>query len=319
MAHDIHNPHDSFFKRAMADLRVAKGFFESHLPTSLQEQILLESLALEKTHFVDDKLKSQISDMLYSVKINGKKGYLYLLAEHQSREDPLMPLRIMKYLLEVIDYHTKKEGTTEFPIVWPLLFYNGKTAYTGPIKFLDMYPRDHRQLAEDILTSPFQLVDLSTVEDEQMRQHIWSGLMELAMQANLARYREDLESLAKKLSSLFKEIEFEQGGYDFIKEIVWYTTGIGDMKSQNPDEYLKILAQELSEQTRGDMMTLAERFEKRAEERGIEKGIVKGMKRTALKMLSRKMDIQSVSDITDLSIEELRKLQQSSNDSQFDS
>jgi len=59
------------------------------------------------------------------------------------------------------------------------------------------------------------------------------------------------------------------------------------------------------------IMTLAKQFGKHAEELGMEKG----MKRTALRMLGRKMDIHSVSDITDLSIEELKNLQ-ASNDHQ---
>jgi len=44
------NPHahDMVFKNAMQDLRVAKDFFEHHLPKELQTKIKLDSLQLCK-------------------------------------------------------------------------------------------------------------------------------------------------------------------------------------------------------------------------------------------------------------------------------
>jgi len=50
----IHQPHDKFFRKAMADIRVARDFFEEHLPAHILEKVDLSTLALEKDTFVDE-------------------------------------------------------------------------------------------------------------------------------------------------------------------------------------------------------------------------------------------------------------------------
>ena len=97
----------------------------------------------------------------------------------------------MKYILEIIQYHLDKHKSEEnnndikYPIVWPLIFFNGDKSYNLTTRFLDMYARGYRELAEKILTKPFQLVDLNDIEDDKLRSHVWCGLMEMAMKANV--------------------------------------------------------------------------------------------------------------------------------------
>ena len=97
--------HDSFFKRCMADKVVASEFLETYLPKDLLSAVDLSSLKLEKSDFADKTLGKGISDILYSVQWNKKKGYISLLLEHQTTSDKLMTFRIMKYMLKIIDLH----------------------------------------------------------------------------------------------------------------------------------------------------------------------------------------------------------------------
>jgi predicted transposase/invertase (TIGR01784 family) len=90
----IHCPHDSFFKSAMADLRVARDFFGHHLPPAVLAAIDLNTLKLWPNTYVDIVLSNSASDILYQVKIAAKTAYLYVLCEHQSSVDPLMPFRL---------------------------------------------------------------------------------------------------------------------------------------------------------------------------------------------------------------------------------
>lgn len=50
----------------LAKPKVAKEFFAGHLPMHIKSEIDLDSLKLQKESFVDDKLKMQITDLLYS-------------------------------------------------------------------------------------------------------------------------------------------------------------------------------------------------------------------------------------------------------------
>lgn len=299
----------------MSDLRVARDFFSLHLPKEIKQQVNLETLQLvEKTNFItprnfiDNEQDEQIVDMLYSVKINEEDGYFYTLAEHQSTQQKDMPLRVMRYMLEVIDFDIDKQkkadnydGDIKFPIIIPVIFHNGRTPYNLTTRFLDLYPERHRELAQKILNEPFQLVDLNIVKDEQLREHIWASVLELAMKANLKQYRNDLELLAKKLVKLFKVIELEEGGYDLIEEVICYTGDVADIHNDNPDEYLEMISQELSESKEGELMTLIERFEKR--------GIKKEKQSIILNMLEEKYTLEDISKVTKSSIEEIKKIQ----------
>lgn len=90
------NPHDRFFRSLMGDPDVARDFFTRHLPQKLKEVMNFAATTVESCSFVDSKLGSQITDMLYKTKFKDETGYIYILVEHQSTDHPLMPFRRLK-------------------------------------------------------------------------------------------------------------------------------------------------------------------------------------------------------------------------------
>jgi len=91
----ITSPHDKFFKAAMSDIRVAREFFENFLPEDIRQYVDFNKLELCPKSYIDENLKSSESDILYKTQVHKKMGYLYLLAEHQSTADPLMPFHLV--------------------------------------------------------------------------------------------------------------------------------------------------------------------------------------------------------------------------------
>ncbi|HCJ9626836.1 TPA: Rpn family recombination-promoting nuclease/putative transposase, partial [Escherichia coli] len=80
-------PHDALFKSFLTHPDTARDFMEIHLPKDLRELCDLDSLKLESASFVDEKLRALHSDILWSVKTREGDGYIYVVIEHQSRED----------------------------------------------------------------------------------------------------------------------------------------------------------------------------------------------------------------------------------------
>ena len=72
------SPHDRYFRHVLNIPQVSHEFFAKHLPPEVLAAIDLSSL----TPQVDDKLKLQIADLLYSVNFHGEPGYVYLLITH---------------------------------------------------------------------------------------------------------------------------------------------------------------------------------------------------------------------------------------------
>lgn len=75
MNKSINNPHDMFFKRAMSDIRVAKDFFQQHLPETIKKRIDFDSLRFHKETFIDEELKLSAADVVYSANFDESLGY----------------------------------------------------------------------------------------------------------------------------------------------------------------------------------------------------------------------------------------------------
>ncbi len=98
-------PHDAVFKAAFEHPEHAAGLFRSVLPASIVASIAWPSLAREAGSFVDVELADRHSDLLFSVDMQGGRAFLYLLLEHQSANDPDMPLRMLVYQVRIWERH----------------------------------------------------------------------------------------------------------------------------------------------------------------------------------------------------------------------
>lgn len=181
-------PHDGIFKKCMSDLTVAEDFLRAHLPQKIQQQLDFSTLSLTSGSFVEEDIKQFCSDMVYSLKNKqGKDCYIYCLVEHQSTNDPLMPFRLLRYCLAVMQRHidqAKNSGKNPkvVPLVVPLLFYHGtKRPYphTDKMRFVDCF--ENIQLAEWLYHGPFPLVDITIVPDEEILTHKNVALLETVL------------------------------------------------------------------------------------------------------------------------------------------
>ena len=313
--------HDKFYKDAMSDLRIAKDFFSVHLPEKIKQLVDLDSLKQEKAdfitqpNFVTGGNEEKVVDMLYSVKISGKAGYFYNLAEHQSTQRKDMPLRLMRYMLEIIAYDVKKqkkkgvkESDIEYPIIVPVILYNGQSAYSYSTNFFDMYTEEHRELAREIMTNSFQLIDLNYIKDEQLRGHVWASILEFAMQSNTNKFRNDIELILKKLVNKLVEIESERDGDILIDSVLCYTLRVADMRGNNPRECLETITKEFSKKNRGKIMAMADRLEETGRKEGREEGREEGQEQIIINMIKQNVDIENIHEYTGWSIDSIEKI-----------
>lgn len=312
----ISHPHDGVFKHAMSDLRIAKDFFQHYLPSSLQQQIDLNSLLLRKDSFVDAELKKSLTDLLYAVtfKADNKDGFIYLLIEHQSSPDPLMPFRILKYLCKIIDQHTKENQTNVLPVVYPLVLYNGSKSYDYSTDIFDLF--ENRELAKQTLLSPFQLVDLNKISDDQIRQHSWSGLLEYAMKHVFAR---DFLPYFEDLGKLINDLNHANNVEDYVFAVLHYIINTAEIN--NKEQFIETIKQQLPAPTGGQTVTIADMFRQEGFEKGIHQGIHEGItqgihqgfEEGAHEMIARFLragfDVEAVAKVSGLSLQEIKKIQ----------
>jgi len=130
-------PHDAYFKGAFSDPRTAALFFQSHLPPSLSARIGWSTLQVVPGSFVRESLQQAHSDLLFTVAAEGTSLHLYLVFEHQTSVDQAMPLRLLGYILAILQRHEKEHGLPLPPVV-PFVLHQGPERWTVSTEFLDL-------------------------------------------------------------------------------------------------------------------------------------------------------------------------------------
>jgi len=275
----VASPHDRLFRSAMADLRVAREFFQRHLPTSILPVVDWSVLKLCSQTYVDNALKLSQSDILYQTHIAYKEAYLYLLCEHQSTPDVMMPFRLLQYCIGIWNDVLKQSGKKieKLPLIVAMVFYNGKEPYIYSMDFKDLLDAP-REMIEAIWGKPFQLVDVSQIPDEELKQHKWSGIMEFFMKHTMARdFLPYLKQAAHHLCILERE-----NGADYVVSLLNYalkSTQMTDLKT-----FTDTVKNHLTLPTGEKIMTLAEQLI----ERGMEQGMLQGEHQLLVRQLRRK-------------------------------
>jgi len=263
---EIVSPHDKFFKTAMSDIRVAREFFENYLPEEIKQYVNLSELELSPKSYIDENLKSSESDILYKTQIAEEEGYLYLLAEHQSTLDPLMPYRLLKYMIGIWSDYLKQTGGKKLPLIVPVVFYHGREPYrySRDIKDLIAAPKS---LVERVLFSPFHLVDTHEIPDEKLREQHWFGISAFFMKHIYAR--NFLPFLREVLSDL-RGLE-EKEGSNFVQVLLKYVLSTAEIP--NLEAFVTTVQEGLSAPTGEKVMTIAEQLIERGKREGIHQGV----------------------------------------------
>ncbi|MBS0359568.1 MAG: Rpn family recombination-promoting nuclease/putative transposase [Proteobacteria bacterium] len=267
----VTSPHDKFFKSAMANIRVAKEFFEEHLPHYLRDKVDLDTLRPSPNSYIQESLQATLSDVLYQVQIAGEEAYLYILCEHQSSADPLMPFRIWQYTVGIWSDHLKQTKSKRLPLVVPIVFYNGRKPYSGSRHIRDLINAPS-ELITQVLQDPFHLVDTHTLEDTRLQEQLWAGLMAFVMKHI---YTRDIINYIKQIAPELQKLEVIGGGSDYIVLLLNYVLTQGE--TAQAKALLEFVEHELSPQVGEKIMTIAEQFIEQGKKYGIQEGINRGI------------------------------------------
>ena len=96
-------PHDALFRWTFSQRRHAAGLLRAALPPAWVAQADFRTLHLENADFVNRALRRRHSDLVFSIRVRGKKVYFYVLVEHQRRVEPLMVVRMGIYVMRLYD------------------------------------------------------------------------------------------------------------------------------------------------------------------------------------------------------------------------
>ncbi|MFA6409240.1 MAG: Rpn family recombination-promoting nuclease/putative transposase [Gammaproteobacteria bacterium] len=277
MNKQLPTPHDRFFRSTMTHPTVIREFFTEHLPAHIKKTLDFNSIKPLKDSFVNDKLRLQITDLLYSASFNNRPGYLYLLVEHQSTPNQLMPFRLLKYTIDIIDQHLTKHGGTKLPVVYPMVFYNGQKPYKYSTDLFDLFEED-KDLALKIFWKPFDLIDLTQIPDERFKDHLMFGVAAKVMKHI---YDKDFLLFFKILIQELRRLE-SLGEDKYIYTVLSY---IAQASESSKEKFIEITRTGLVDPNEEKIMTIAEQFRQEGVQVGQEKAfqaVATELRRTGL-------------------------------------
>ena len=300
--------HDDLHAMAMRNVAVAKDYAKNNLPAKI-----LKCIAVDHMERLPDKLYGRIqkhfADALFQVplvddqgNITKRNAFLIFLAEHKSSPDRWLALQILRYMCEIWhdwldEYKRENKQSPEYlPPIWPVTIYHGvQSPYPESTDMRDLF--EDRSLAEAMLNEPFQLVDLTQIDDEELKK----------------------QGLAASFQLLHKHI-FEQGNWDFVQEllrlikpvahllgdklllaILQYMANYG--KIDDKERFRRLVVEELPDYEE-KLMSIAQQWREEGKQQGLQQGMQQGMEKqrqeTIRQLLRSKKKAYTFDDIADV-------------------
>ena len=178
-------PHDALAKGIFGSAPAAIDQFRCVLPAKVFERIDWATLAVRSGSSIDPALRELRSDLLFSVRTRtGSECLLYLLLEHQSSHDPLLPVRLLIYQVRVIERFLQDHPqASKVPPVIPVVLSHVEGGWRCSARFADRYDVDAGTLElldGWILDFRILVDDLDATDDETLRLRAASEIARFA-------------------------------------------------------------------------------------------------------------------------------------------
>ena len=268
-------PHDALFKLAFEAPADVAPLLRELLPPALRDAIAWETLDHEPVSFIDPELADHHGDLLFSARTRiGDSGLLYFLLEHQSTEDPVMPLRASSYQLRIWDRFRKEHPGAPLPLIFTLLVSHAPGGWTAARSFEELFDPELMAIPGVAgLVPRFSILalDLAGQSDEALRARSLAAFQKVALW--LLRDSRDPSRLLGNFDAWAPMI-LEAGrirGRDGLAALFSYMFRVVDRV--NHDE-LRAKIRELGARPQGVAVTIAEYLHEEGRKVGLEQGRV---------------------------------------------
>jgi predicted transposase YdaD len=263
----VHQPNDKLFRSTFSELENATAFFQSYLAADLITSLDWSTLQQQPGSFIDAELTSSESDLLFSVSSQSGEAFIYILFEHQSREDPWMALRLLSYMVKIWERQranvvADKQKPFLSPIIPVVLAQSSEPWRTEP-RFAALLGQGASPVYTPDFT--FELIQLVTLGYEEMRGSAAGVLSMRALRA---------DALGELLHAMvFDEILLLRASENAVERLFRYISS----RDIDRNAFRTTLNSLRNSSLKEKAMTLAEQWREEGLEEGLEKGRQEGL------------------------------------------
>jgi predicted transposase/invertase (TIGR01784 family) len=273
------SPHDALFKATFGQPDLARSEFELVMPAEVVAHIDLSTLELCAGSFVDEDLRHAHTDLLYRARVRGSEGgeaLVYVLFEHQSTFDALLPLRLLRYLVNVWETWARAHPEARLPIVLPVVLCHVRGGWKAAPQFAPLLDASPELLAAVAPYQPlfgFLLDDLDAQSIDALATRELAALARLAELAFWsARSLRRLEQAAPRMAAILAGLPRDERARSLLARLYVYV-----MRDAPQDveagEVRAILEQIAGPEGQEDVVNAAEQLIAEGIERGIRTAI----------------------------------------------
>jgi predicted transposase/invertase (TIGR01784 family) len=293
--------HDELSKKFLTDINMAREFLEIHLDKSVVAKCDLNTLTVESGSYIEDDLQKYFSDIVYKVDLLDKINcaYIYMLIEHQSKAETLMPLRILRYQLSILQKHIDEHKIDgNLPSVVPLVFYNGlKSPYPYATDIRDLFA--DVDIIDKMPLGTFGLVDLTVMSNDEILKHGKLALLEMVLKhIHVRDFRKVAELIYNAVFIAYRD-DIQKGLFD---SAVAYL-----MKAREAQELQPLFEQIITniDNYKGDVMSYEETLIQKGRQEGVQ--IAQNMVKELLRSGVDDAIIAKASLLTQKELDEIKK------------
>ena len=296
MDKNLVNSHDRFFKELFSKKEEVIEFIAKTFPKEIVEKIDLQSLELDKTEYVDSKLRTNYSDIVYNSKYGKNTNIkISLLFEHKSYPETFPHLQLLGYMLKIWETQIKQKQSIT-PII-PIIFYHGKQKWVK--QTFDTYFDDIDETLQNFIPKfEYQLVDTFEYSDDEIIK-LFSNLqlqMGLLILKNIYNEQKIIQEVDKIFGEINQLLQTEQGE-QFFEAIVSYLYYATNLETPKMVEKMRTISPNAGEKFVSTAMRL--KMEGRLE------GRLEGMKKVAFSMIQENIPDEVILKVTKLTQKEL--------------
>ncbi len=277
------------FRRVLGDPENAASQLRAVLPAGVAGRLNLDQLARVSGSFVDDALRWRHSDLLFTAPVDGREAFLYILVEHQSSTDPLMPFRMLRYVVRIWErYIGDHPDATRLPAVIPVVVHHNRRPWSGRTDVVDLLDLDSEVIdaaAEHLPRFRFLLDDLARLDQQALRARPLTPparitLLLLKIAAGNPRLADDLRDWTDDL----RQILGRAGGIDDFLALLTYIETVGE----TPADQLHHLFTQLGPEAEEAYVTTADMLRAEGRTEGRTEGEVRGRAEALVQLLTLK-------------------------------
>ena len=289
---DARRKNDSAYKYLFSSTEVVYQLLTRFVDDAVISQVKREDIERFDKSFVSDAFVDRESDVIYRVNTGQGEVFIYVLIEFQSTVDKSIPIRMLHYILGLYDQIYRSSRAGKLPAVFPILLYNGSDRWTVPANVRELI--EPTIAARYIPSFEYYPIIERDIPDETLERV--RGILSAVMYLEKRRDDRELRAAVDRVIDMLVDEQPEQ-----LRMFgVWLNRMFRAAVSREHLQQIEGLRE-----VRSMLSDVIDQIESRGRQEGRQEGHQEGRRMTALRMLRKGYAREDVSEVTELSAEEL--------------